>query len=131
MRVLPLLLVLATLLLAAAARAAEVDPAKLPEAMGRAVDFARDVRPIFAARCVECHGREKQKSGYRLDARAHAMKGGDLGVAPVVAGDSARSPLIHYVAGVHPDVTMPPKGERLSAEQVGVLRAWIDQGARW
>src|SRR5690349_12938376 len=95
-------------------RAAEIDLRQLPPAAPTRVDFARDVRPIFAKSCVSCHGPEKQKSNYRLDSRPHALKGGDLGNRPILPGDSAHSPLIQYVAGVHPDVTMPPKGERLT-----------------
>ncbi len=94
------------------------------------VDFVRDVRPIFAKSCYSCHGAEKQKSGYRLDARAYALKGGEIGRS-IVPGDSAHSPLIQYVAGTHPEITMPPKGERLTTAQVATLRAWIDQGASW
>lgn len=60
------------------------------------------------------------------------MKGGENGV-DIFPGDSARSPLIHYVARVVPDMEMPPpgKGDPLTAEQVGILRRWIDQGAEW
>ena len=57
-----------------------------------------------------------------------ALKGGDLGPA-ILPGNSADSPLIHYVADLVPDLLMPSKGERLSAAQIGLLRAWIDQGA--
>jgi cytochrome c553 len=113
------------------AHGADIDASKLPTATPAPIDFARDVRPIFEKTCYSCHGAEKQKSNYRLDSRPHAMKGGDLGVLPIVAGDSAHSPLIHYVSGLHPEVTMPPKGEPLTSAQVGVLRAWIDQGAKW
>src|SRR5688572_24707028 len=72
----------------------------LPLASARKVDFERDVAPIFAANCVSCHGPEKQKSSYRLDDRAVALKGGELGKA-IVPGNGAGSPLIQYVAGAH------------------------------
>jgi hypothetical protein len=117
-------------LLSAVSRAAEMDLSKLPPAVERRVDFIKEVRPIFEGRCYSCHGEQKQKSNYRLDARAYAMKGGDIG-KPVLPGDSAHSPLVQYVAGVHPEITMPPKGEALTKQQVGVIRAWIDQGAKW
>jgi hypothetical protein len=60
------------------------------------------------------------------------LKGGDLGV-DILMGNSAQSPLIHYVARVVEDLEMPPegKGEPLTDEEVGILRAWIDQGALW
>jgi mono/diheme cytochrome c family protein len=106
------------------------DVPKLPPPAARPVDFAADVRPIFAAHCHACHGPEKQKSGFRLDTKEAALKGGDTGKA-ILPGKSADSPLIRYVAGLDADTVMPPKGDRLTAEQVGILRAWIDQGARW
>jgi mono/diheme cytochrome c family protein len=105
--------------------------AELPPAATAPVDFARDVQPIFAAHCYECHGETKQKSGYRLDVRDNALSGGEAGKVPVMAGKSADSPLIQRVAGGNPDEVMPPKGEKLTAAQVGILRAWIDQGAAW
>src|SRR4051812_34458099 len=82
--------------------------AELPAAANRAVDFAKDVQPIFAERCYECHGEKKQKSDFRLDDRANAMKGGEVGTAPIVAGKSGESPLILRVAGMNPDEVMPP-----------------------
>ncbi len=102
----------------------------LPAPAGVTVDFARDIKPIFADNCVKCHGAEKQKGGLRLDNKASAFQGGDEGKV-LVAGKSAESPLVHLVAGLEEDKIMPPKGERLTAAQVGLLRAWIDQGAAW
>jgi mono/diheme cytochrome c family protein len=94
------------------------------------LDFIREVRPIFANHCFKCHGPEKQKGGLRLDTKAAALKGGDDGKV-IVPGRSAESRLVRLVAGLEADKIMPPKGERLTTEEVGVLRAWIDQGAAW
>ena len=110
--------------------AAAPDLSKLPAPATTRVDFARDIRPLFAERCVKCHGPEKQKNGLRLDVKAAAMKGGDGGKA-IEPAKSADSRLIHLVAGLEEDKVMPPKGERLTAQQIGLLRAWIDQGADW
>lgn len=114
----------------AAAKQNPVDISKLPPAATRPIDFTRDVKPIFAKNCYTCHGTEKQKSDYRLDLKMTALKGGAIGGA-ILPGDGAHSPMIHYVAGADADIQMPPKGEPLSAAQVGILRAWIDQGAKW
>jgi len=103
---------------------------ELPAAADRKIDFVRDVRPLFEQRCWPCHGSELQESGLRLDRRAAMLQGGDLGKV-VVPGDSAASRLIQYVAGTDPDRRMPPDDDLLSAEAVGVLRAWIDQGCVW
>jgi mono/diheme cytochrome c family protein len=113
-----------------AGAAEKVDVSRLPAPLSRPVDFVTDVRPILEANCYSCHGPEKQKSSLRLDVKAAAFEGGEHGVA-IVPGRSAESPLIHFVARLVEDMEMPPKGEPLNAEQIGVLRAWIDQGAKW
>jgi len=114
------------------AGAAEVDLAKLPAAAVQSVSFKRDIQPLLEASCLKCHGPEKSKNGFRLDSRESALAGGDNGV-DILPGDSAKSPLVHYVARLVPDMEMPPKGkgELLTPQQVGLVRAWIDQGAKW
>ncbi len=103
---------------------------ELPPAVKHAVDFVRDVRPIFEKSCFGCHGPTKQKSGFRLDMRKAAMNGGELGAA-IVPGKSAGSPLVRFVAGLEDGMLMPSEGPRLTAEQIGILRRWIDDGANW
>jgi hypothetical protein len=93
------------------------------------VEYVRDVQPILAQRCYSCHGPQKQKSGLRLDTVAGLLEGGDSGPA-IVPGKSSQSRLIKAVCGLEDVPAMPPKGERLGAAQVALLRAWIDQGAR-
>ncbi|HEV3024582.1 MAG TPA: DUF1549 domain-containing protein, partial [Pirellulales bacterium] len=111
--------------------AAATEPAVgLPPPANRQINFVSDVQPILASRCYSCHGAEKQKGGYRLDVKAIALTGGDEGDA-IIPGNSADSPLIHYVAGLDEDQRMPAEGDPLTAEQVSILRAWIDQGAVW
>jgi hypothetical protein len=102
----------------------------LPPPAAHAVDFAAEVWPLIEKHCLRCHGPKRQKSELRLDSRDRVLKGGLLGTA-VVPGDSAKSPLIRYVAGADEEIVMPPEGERLDAAAVGILRAWIDQGASW
>jgi hypothetical protein len=121
------------LLAAAPARGADVDLSRLPPPAAGTMDFSRDIRPIFEQSCFRCHGQEKPKSDFRLITREAALKGGDDNTNDIVPGDSAHSRLIQYVAGVDPDVQMPPPGRApaLTPEQIGRLRAWIDQGASW
>jgi len=102
----------------------------LPPAAERDVDFARDIQPILTAHCAECHGRSKQESGLRLDRRENLLSGGDHGDPAVVPGESAQSFLIQVVSGSHSDLRMPPEGDLLSPDQIGLLRAWIDQGVK-
>ena len=103
---------------------------KLPPAAKTRVSFQRDVQPLLESRCYLCHGPNQQMNGLRLDHREDALRGSDSG-AVIVPGNSAQSRLIHMVAGVEKDRFMPPVGERLSAKEIGKLRAWIDQGAEW
>ncbi|MFM7260113.1 MAG: c-type cytochrome domain-containing protein, partial [bacterium] len=95
------------------------------------VDFVRDIAPILAARCIGCHGPEKERSGYRLDVRAIALAGGELSAPNIVPGDAAGSALIRYISGADPEIEMPPRGEPVSAQEVALIRQWIDEGANW
>jgi hypothetical protein len=110
--------------------AAQAEAPQLPPAATRAVSFRQDVYPLLAARCFRCHRGPNPSSGHRLDLRAELL-GEDNGRPLVRPGASARSRLIQLVAGVAGDKVMPPRGPRLSAAQVGLLRAWIDQGLAW
>ncbi|MFZ9825402.1 MAG: c-type cytochrome domain-containing protein, partial [Gemmataceae bacterium] len=68
--------------------------------VAQGVDFVREVRPIFQKHCYSCHGPEKQKSGYRLDIKSIAIKGGDNHSPVIVPGKPLESPLIRMVKGV-------------------------------
>src|SRR5438132_682237 len=96
---------------------------------GDPANYVRDVRPIFAKHCYACHGPDKQRAGLRLDTGAAALKGGDSG-AVIVPGKAEQSKLIKAVRGAADVKAMPEKGDRLSAKEIAVLAAWIDQGAK-
>lgn len=95
----------------------------LPPAAKIKIDYARNIQPLLAGRCYTCHGPQQQMSGLRLDRKETALK-------VIQPGDSANSRLIHMVAGVDNKI-MPPVGPRLTAAEIGLLRAWIDQGLDW
>ncbi|MEY2409598.1 MAG: hypothetical protein QOF48_2268 [Verrucomicrobiota bacterium] len=103
---------------------------KLPPPATARIDFKRDIQPLMEASCVKCHGRGKAKGGFSLDTRESFIKGGDSG-APAEKGRSAESLLIELVSGLNADSVMPVKGSKLTSEQVGLLRAWIDQDMPW
>src|SRR5580704_6130445 len=92
------------------------------------VDFNAQVHPILAARCFACHGGDKRSGGLSLSTYSEILRGGKTGKV-VNPGSSRDSLLLQRVRaeGVPP---MPPVGERLSASEIAVLRAWIDEGAR-
>lgn len=110
---------------------AESTPQSLPPSASRHVDFLTDIQPILSRECYECHGSEKQKGGLRLDQKASAIKGGDSG--PLwTETKSSESLLIQAVTGARADLErMPKKRDPLNSEQIGLLRAWIEQGANW
>jgi mono/diheme cytochrome c family protein len=119
-----------------AAVAAGVDVSKIPPASDRKdVTFDKDIKPIFEKSCVKCHGAEKPKGKLRLDTLAGALKGGVDGKV-IEPGNSAKSILIHNIARVgNEDEWMPPPDNKnqikpLTSEQIGLVRAWIDQGAK-
>lgn len=103
---------------------------RLPPPVDRAVDFVADVQPILRQYCYECHVAGNEEGGLNLALRDRAIEGGASGSA-FEPGNSLHSRLIHLVSGLEEARVMPPDGDRLTDEQIGILRAWIDQGARW
>src|SRR5690349_21603987 len=98
---------------------------KLPPTAAKKVDYKQDIQPLLAQHCYSCHGPEVQQAGLRLDLRQNALRGGDYG--PVIKiGDSAASKLIHRLVDGDGGMQMPPSGA-LSNDEIGLLRAWIDQ----
>ncbi len=90
----------------------------------------KDVFPILESRCFVCHGPELQQSELRLDAKSVVIKGGASG--PVLKpGTAEESPLFLRVAAREGYNVMPPVGERLAPRELGLIRAWINQGAEW
>jgi mono/diheme cytochrome c family protein len=116
------------LVAAAGAQAAPPVPADHAARMAQGRElFARHVRPLLAEHCVKCHGGDKTRSGLDLTTREALLKGGDNG--PVVVPTNARASRLYKLAAHLDEPHMPPKGAKLSAEQLGRLAAWIDLGA--
>ena len=127
---------LCALALMGAEKKAVWDAAKLPPASDKkGLTYEKDIKPLLEKSCVKCHSGEKPKSKYRMDSRASVIKGGESGDAAILPGNSAKSPLVAYVSELVEDMEMPPTDKRdkypaLTKEQIGLLRAWIDQGAK-
>ena len=100
---------------------------KLPPSTNRKIDFEKDIQPVLSQKCYSCHGEDAQQSGLRLDKRQNALRGGDYGPV-IIPGKSAESKLIRRLVNGDGGLQMPPTGP-LSDEEIGILRAWIDQGA--
>jgi len=103
---------------------------QLPPPASHTVQFSHEIKPMLERSCLQCHGHGRSKGGFAMDTRETLLKGGDSG-ATVVMGRSVESRLISLVMGFDPDDQMPQKGTKLTREQIGLLRAWIDQGLRW
>ena len=116
--------------------AADPDISKLPPAAKKdGVTFDADIKPIVEKSCLKCHSGEKPKGKFRADTRENFIKGGDGDEKAVTAGNSAKSQVLFMVSDLIADEEMPPldkreKFQKLTKDQVGLLRAWIEQGAK-
>ena len=113
------------------------DNVKLPPASSKTgVTYDSDMKAIFDASCVKCHSGDRAKAKLHMDTLAGVLKGTKEG-AIVKAGDSANSYIVKVVAHAteEHDSWMPPVGNKagiktLTPDQIGLIRAWIDQGAK-
>lgn len=104
----------------------------IPSALVVADDTAKfwqDVQPLLGAKCISCHGPEKQEGHLRLDSWAAAQAGGDRGAA-IVSGDVEKSLLVQAISFRDPDFQMPPK-QKLSDTEIATLTEWVKAGAAW
>jgi len=92
------------------------------------VDYAREIKPILKERCYACHGALKQKAKLRLDTVRRMTAGGTSG--PAVAPGDAGSLLLERVTDADESSRMPPEGKPLTSQQIALLKAWIEQGAK-
>jgi mono/diheme cytochrome c family protein len=95
------------------------------------IDFAAQVQPVLSRYCYACHGPDQQKSGLRLDQREAALKPAESEAYALVPGKPGLSRLLSVIDGSDKELSMPPKGARPSAEQVAIIRKWIEQGAAY
>jgi len=107
-----------------------VEGVGLPPRHPGPVDFVTDILPLLRERCFGCHSGEEEAGGLNLGIRGRALAGGHHG--PLLEpGDAASSRLLHALAGVGRVAAMPPEGPAWSAPEIGLVRAWIEDGARW
>ena len=92
--------------------------------------FESKIRPLLAEKCYKCHSKEgdKVRGGLLLDTRESVLHGGNTGPA-LVAGNPDKSLLIQAVRYKDEDLQMPPKGEKLSDQQIADLTEWVRRGA--
>jgi WD40 repeat protein len=98
-----------------------------------AIDFEREILPILKDNCLACHNQTKAKADLILETPQTILKGGESGPA-VRPGKSAESLLLKLAA--HQEKPgMPPRENKVAAanltpEQLGLVKLWIDQGAK-
>ncbi|MEI6238967.1 MAG: DUF1553 domain-containing protein [Planctomycetia bacterium] len=93
--------------------------------------FRDAIAPLLAAKCAACHGPESAESGFRIDRREQAMKGGDSGTAGIVVGNPVESELFVRISTDDKEMRMPAEGPPLSANEQRLVREWIEAGAVW
>jgi hypothetical protein len=95
-------------------------------------DLAEKAVTLLDERCFKCHSHSagKNKGGLVMDSLAGLTTGGDTGAA-LIPGDPAKSLFLQNILSTDPDVMMPPKGDRLTKDEVSLLTDWIKSGAAW
>ncbi len=114
---------------AAPAAAPAAQPSPAPASADDNEFFERQVRPVLAQHCLECHGQKKQEAGLRLDSRASLVKGSDNGPV-LVPGNPAASKLVAAVRYNDENLQMPPDG-KLPPEAIEALDQWVQRGLPW
>lgn len=105
-------------------------PREIPATAKQKIDFVKHIKPILDSRCVACHGEESQEGRLRLDAKKLVFKGGISGKLFEI-GNSEKSLLVARLVGHGDGDAMPLDDDPLSNQEIGQIRAWIDQGAQW
>lgn len=132
MTALRVLVMLGLLVLSASSPEASADDKPQPAGKAAAlpVDFAHEIVPILQKRCAKCHAGTRRKGGFSINTRQSLISGGDGGPA-AIAKNSAESALIERLTATELELRMPPEGERLTGEQIALMRRWIDAGLSW
>src|SRR4051812_432272 len=93
------------------------------------VDYVRDVKPLLKQHCYSCHAALKQEAKLRLDTGTSIRKGGETGPAVLIGKPLTESPIVRRITSTDPAVRMPHEGKPLTAQQIAIIKSWIEQGA--
>ena len=121
---------------AALLAADEVDVSKLPPpATKKGLTYEKDIKPVLEKSCVKCHSGDRPKSKYSMETLEGIIKGGSSDEMAIIVGKSEKSPFVWYSSDLVEEMEMPPLDKRekyaaLTKEEIGLVRAWIDQGAK-
>jgi len=102
----------------------------MPSFLWSKVDFAHEVMPILKKHCAECHTGQKKKGGLSMNTRASFLAGSENGKV-AVPGKPSDSFFLQSIQSKDSDERMPPKGDRVSPEELKKLVAWVSEGMPW
>ena len=95
------------------------------------VDFGKQIQPIFAKKCLACHGPDKSEGGLRLNKKEFAYSKLESGQTALVPKSIEHSELFKRIVATDESLRMPPEGTPLTESQVDLIKRWIEQGAEW
>lgn len=95
------------------------------------MDFVKQIKPILADRCVECHNSETLLGELNLQTRALAFEKRKTG--PVIVPKNAEKSMLYLVLTLpaKDKKAMPATGHRIPKDEVSTIRQWITEGASW
>ncbi len=117
--------------------AEKVDLSKLPAPSDKTIDFVKDLKPVLEKSCFGCHGaKPRAKAKYFMNDRQKSIAGGSSKEKAIQVGKADQSPFLHFTADLVEEMEMPPLDKRdrypkLTKDQIAMVRAWINQGAKW
>ncbi len=128
-----MILAIAAVIVAAMGPSAAAPLAIAPVTRSEPVLFEKDVLPILQRNCLACHSQSERRGALVLETVDAMLEGGDTG--PAIVRGSAEQSLVFTLAAHRDEPVMPPDGNdvnaaNLSPEELGILAAWIDQGAK-
>jgi len=100
------------------------DEAQTEESASITISYTADVKPIFDAKCIKCHGVESTKEGLDMQTYENLMAGSRNG-SVLTPGDSANSVLVDLIVRGK----MPNRGQKLSTEEIQIITDWVNHGA--
>ena len=95
------------------------------------ISYNQDIRPIFNAKCLACHGGVRKSGGFSLLFREEAFATTESGKPAIVPGHHGQSELYQRLTQQDPELRMPLESDPLTEEEISLIARWIDEGAEW
>ncbi|PQO45367.1 DUF1549 domain-containing protein [Blastopirellula marina] len=102
----------------------------LSSTLAAEVDFNHEIVPLLKQKCGKCHTGTQKEGALSFNTREELLAGGESGAA-IVPNKPDEGELIARVTTDDEFMVMPPEGDPLSEEQIGLLKRWIQSGAQW